>query len=118
MKVGDWVVLAAAVVTALGLGAALLLFSAGGEYAVVTTPTETITLPLAQNTVRTFIGHDGIAVTVEVADGTVRFRDSGCPDHLCVNTGALSRGGAGAACVPAGITITVAAEGEVDAIAD
>lgn len=118
MRVGDWVVLAATVVTALGMGLALLLFSADGGQAVVTTPTETVTLPLTQDTVRSFTGKNGIVVTVEVANGAVRVRESDCPDHVCVNTGAISRGGASAACVPAGITVTVTADGEVDAVAD
>ena len=118
MKVGDWVVLAAVVVTALATGLALLLFSANGGQAVVTTPTETVILPLAQDTARTFQGRDGMVVTVEVANGAVRFVESDCPDRVCVNTGAVAHRGACAACVPAGITITVSAQGEVDAVAD
>lgn len=118
MKVGDWMVLAATWLAALVLGLAFLLGDRGGT-AVVTTPTETVTLPLSQDTVRTFAGRDGIAVTVEVANGAVRFTDSACPDRVCVHSGALSRRGACAACVPAGITVTVSANGgEVDAIAD
>ncbi|MBE6757625.1 MAG: hypothetical protein E7552_03630 [Ruminococcaceae bacterium] len=118
MKVGDWVVLAATWLAALGLGLAFLLGGKGGM-AVVTTPTETVTLPLSHDTVRTFTGRDGMAVTITVADGAVRFASSECPDRVCVHSGALSRRGACAACVPAGITVTVAATGGgVDAIAD
>ena len=53
-----------------------------------------------------------------IKDGAVRFSHSDCPDQLCVHSGALKTEGAAAACVPAGVTLRVIGEGEVDAVAN
>lgn len=39
-------------------------------------------------------------VVLETENGTIRFFESDCPDAVCVHTGALSRAGESAACVP------------------
>lgn len=39
-------------------------------------------------------------VVLETENGTIRFFESDCPDAVCVHTGALSRAGEIAACVP------------------
>lgn len=39
-------------------------------------------------------------VVLETENGTIRFSQSDCPDAVCVHTGALSRAGEIAACVP------------------
>lgn len=39
-------------------------------------------------------------VVLETENGTIRFFKSDCPDAVCVHTGALSRAGEIAACVP------------------
>ena len=119
MKRGDLIILAIVLMAAVGMWVAFFSFGDGGGQAVLTTPTETITLPLAEDTVLTVTGHDGISVTVEVANGAVRFSHSDCPDKLCVHSGALKQSGAAAACVPAGVTLRVVGDkGEVDAIAN
>lgn len=109
------------------LAAALLLLAGGrlfarpGAAAVVTTPDGETVLPLDQPAAVAFTGKDGLVLTVEVADGRVRVRESGCPDQICVHTGWLSSAGQSAACVPAGIAVLVraasASSGGVDAVA-
>jgi len=56
-------------------------------------------------------------VTVSVSDGAVAVIDSGCPDHTCVRTGAVSAAGSVVACVPNRVVVRVggAAAGELDA---
>ncbi len=119
MKKGDLIILAAVLTAVVGMWGAFFLFGDRGGQAVLVTPTETITLPLAEDTVLTVTGRNDIAVTVEVANGAVRFSHSNCPDKLCVHSGALKQSGTAAACVPAGVTLRVVGDnGEVDAIAN
>ncbi len=119
MKKGDLGILAAVLLAAVGMWGAFFLFADRGGQAVLTTPTETVVLPLSEDAVRTVVGRNGLTVTVEVANGAVRFSHSDCPDKLCVHSGALKQSGAAAACVPAGVTLRVIANnGEVDAVAD
>ena len=108
------------------LAAALLLFAGGrlfarpGSTAVVTTPDGETVLRLDRPSTVSFTGRNGIVLTVEVADGRVRVRESGCPDQICVHSGWLSASGQSAACVPAGIAVRVSAgsasSGDVDAV--
>ena len=46
-------------------------------------------------------------VHLQVKDGAVAFLDSQCPDHVCEQFGWLSEQDAWAACVPAGVYVTV-----------
>ena len=46
-------------------------------------------------------------VHLQVKDGTIAFQDSQCPDHVCEQFGWLSKEGAWAACVPAGVYVVV-----------
>ena len=48
-------------------------------------------------------------VHLQVQDGAVAFLDSQCPDHVCEQFGWLSEQDAWAACVPAGVYVTVQA---------
>ena len=108
------------------LAVALLLLAGGrlfarpGAAAVVTTPDGETVLSLDQPAVVSFTGKNGMVLTVEVADGRVRVRESGCPDQICVHSGWLSASGQSAACVPAGIAVRVSAgsasSGDVDAV--
>ena len=50
--------------------------------------------------------------TVSVSPGSIRFSRAECPDQLCVNTGALTRPGDTAACLPAGVVITLYTRGQ------
>lgn len=118
MKKGDLILSAVVLTVAVGMWIAFSFFGQRGGQAILTTPTETKTLSLSDEGEFTVTGHDGIAVTVTVKDGTVRFSHSDCPDKLCVHSGALKQEGAAAACVPAGVTLRVVGEGEVDAVAN
>lgn len=46
-------------------------------------------------------------VHLQVKDGAIAFLDSQCPDHVCEQFGWLSKDGAWAACVPAGVYVVV-----------
>ena len=119
MRVGDRWILAIVLLAALCFSLPRLLFVKSGRQAVVTTPFGTHTLPLDKDTSLSLVGRNGMPVTLEVADGAVRFVASECPNHLCIHTGGLQQVGASAACVPAGITVRVTGQGEeVDAIAN
>lgn len=43
---------------------------------------------------------EGKQVVLEIQEGRIRFRSSGCPDHLCVQAGFLSEKGQYAVCLP------------------
>ncbi len=108
------------------LAAALLLLAGGrlfarpGAAAVVTTPDGETVLPLDRPGTFSFSGKNGLTLIVEVADGRVRVKESGCPDQICVHSGWLSDSGQSAACVPAGVAVRVSADasasGGVDAV--
>ncbi len=46
-------------------------------------------------------------VHLQVKDGAIAFLDSQCPDHVCEQFGWLDKEDAWAACVPAGVYVTV-----------
>lgn len=102
-----------AIVLALAAAAAILWLCAtrfGGEIGaavVVQTPAGSSTYPLDKPTAFTLTGNGGIVLQVEIANGGVHVSHSTCPDHICMNSGTLSRGGQSAVCVPAGITLRV-----------
>lgn len=74
------------------------------------------TVSLLSDTVFTVTGNGGITLRIEVKDGAIRVAESGCPDHLCEQSGFLSHGGQAAVCVPAGVRVTVC--GKNDAAVD
>ncbi len=46
-------------------------------------------------------------IVLETENGSIRFSASDCPDALCVHTGAISRAGEVAACVPNGTVVVL-----------
>ena len=48
-----------------------------------------------------------LPVTLEIADGRIRFVESRCPDHICEHYGWLSQEYDQAVCIPAGVVVTV-----------
>lgn len=55
---------------------------------------------------------------IEIDGHTVRFSESTCPDQVCVRTGALTRPGQTAVCLPNRVIVRLTGgEPEVDAIA-
>ncbi len=101
-----------------GLLAVLLFFSTrfdrpiGTEAVIETVDGNVQTVSLTQNTSFTVNGRDGYTLTVEIQNGAVRVINSTCPDHLCEQGGWFSDGGRSAVCVPAGISVRVAGDGE------
>ena len=114
---GDFVVMAVVLLMAGISFFCLYIQSSPGSTAVVTTPEETLVLPLDTDGVHALTGNNGIEVVIRVSNGRIRFEQSGCPDQICVNTGWLSKNGQSAACLPAGIAVRVEnGEGELDYI--
>ena len=112
-RAGDLLLLLACV--AAGLLCLLSLRGNGGRYAEVHTPTDTLTLDLSRTQTLHLSGSGGHTLTIETADGRVRVSEADCPDRLCVHTGWLQNAGQTAACLPAGIIVTVTGEKEDDA---
>ncbi|MBQ8183264.1 MAG: NusG domain II-containing protein [Clostridia bacterium] len=59
-------------------------------------------------------------VTIQIKDSKIRFTDSLCPDKTCEKCGFLYEIGDTAACVPAGVVITIDGDGlnsDLDAVA-
>lgn len=58
-----------------------------------------------------------LTVTLEVSREGVRFIESECPDKLCIHSGLIEAGGS-AACLPAGVSVTVkgAQSHEIDGV--
>ena len=55
-------------------------------------------------------------VTLELSSDGVRFLSSECPDSLCIHSGLITSGGS-AACLPAGVSVSVSADSsQVDAV--
>lgn len=123
IRKGDWFVIILVVAAAVGIFIAQLAFAKSGSKAVVTTPSKTITLSLSTDTQTVLQGDNGIEVTIVVEGGRIRFEQSNCPDKICVHSGWLSKSGQSAACVPAGIAISVSGDNAsqsepLDAIAE
>lgn len=78
-----------------------------GAYAEISTPAGSFSLSLSAPLTRTVEGRDGYTLTLEIAHGRIRVQSADCPDHVCVNTGWLERDGQTAACLPAGVVVTV-----------
>lgn len=48
-----------------------------------------------------------LTVILEVQDGRIHFKQSECPDQICVNAGWLENVGDTATCMPAGVSVTI-----------
>lgn len=77
-----------------------------GTAAVVDIPgQEPVVLSLAQDGNYDLEGK--IPVHLEIANGSIRFVNSECPDHVCEKFGWLSRVNDQATCAPAGVVVHV-----------
>lgn len=54
-------------------------------------------------------------VHLQVKEGAIAFLDSQCPDHVCEQFGWLSQEGEWAACIPAGVHVTLEPQSEAAA---
>lgn len=113
----DVIVVASVALLAVLLWTVVHMGVAPGVEAVVITPEGEERIDLSGDRTWTVIGRDAVMVTLQVEDGHIRFRASGCPDHICVQSGWLSEAGQVAACVPAGVSIRVTGDTSVDMIA-
>lgn len=105
-RVADAVIVAVVAVAAL-LGFAFAR-GGGGEYVLVEVAgQDPVTYDLATTTAVTVVGKQQLILTITIENGRVCVSDSTCPDHVCVHTGWLSRGGQSAVCVPAGVAVRV-----------
>ncbi len=108
LRRGDLATACAVLITA--LLAAFFLWSgqAPASQVSVQYPDGTIAL-YALHTDRTLTvdGKQDIQLTVDIADGRVRVRESACPDQVCVACGWLSKSGQTAACIPAGVCVRI-----------
>ncbi len=91
--------------------AACLLFAQkdGLEAVVTIEDQEVLVLSLDANQPRRQISLEPyeINVTLELAEGNIRFAQSDCPDHICVNTGFISREYQSAVCMPNRAAVSV-----------
>lgn len=115
---GDLLIAGAALALALGMLIGGRLLQKPGKTAVITAPEGEFTLSLDTPVIRVVEGKNGIILTIEVSDGRIRVKDSGCPDQICVNSGWLSSAGQTAACVPAAVAVRVTGDrADVDIVA-
>lgn len=101
------IALAACTLAAWPLASALA--AGGGDAAVICGPGGDTTVPLASDAVLEIDGALG-TVIVCVRDGAVRVSESGCPDHVCIDTGAVREHGEVIACVPNRVIVRVGGE--------
>ncbi len=107
MTRGDRIVIA--VVVVLAIAAWPLAGAAAGRdaaVAIVTGPDATYRVPLDAPRRLDVRGLDS-TVTVVVEGGSVRVAESGCPDRLCVERGAVDAAGAAIVCAPNGVTVRI-----------
>ncbi len=84
----------------------------------VTTPTGEAVYSLSQEREISVCGRDGLTVVISIENGAAFVKTADCPDHVCVKTGRLSRGGQTAVCLPAGVMLTVEGDRQApDAVA-
>ena len=80
---------------------------ATGQRVRITTPTEESVFSLSENREMTVNGRNGHTLVIVIENGEAFVKTADCSDQICVQTGRLSRGGQTAACLPAGVLLTV-----------
>jgi hypothetical protein len=84
---------------------------AGARHVVVAVSGKNVLeLPLEANAVRTVAGPVG-NTTVEIENGRVRVLDSDCPNHTCIQMGAIDHPGEVIVCVPNQVMVTIRGSG-------
>ena len=74
-----------------------------GNWAVVTVDSQEVAryeLSAHQESHLVDLSPYGVEVELELVDHQIRFRESDCPDHICVNTGFISQEFQSAVCLP------------------
>lgn len=104
------------IVIAVILALAVLLFfrpfqaQADGASLLVVTPEGSSQYDLSVDRVFALTSR-GVTLTVEIFDGRARVSESDCPDRICVSGGWIAKSGETVVCAPAGVRLTVLAEG-------
>lgn len=80
--------------------------SGAGRVAIVSGPSGSTSLQLAEDSETEIVGRLG-TVRVRVRGGAVSVTESECPDHVCLDTGAVSAPGSVIACVPNAVIVRV-----------
>ena len=89
------------------------MFSTPAAYAEVSVDGQTVMeLDLNKDTVLTIDGWNGGTNTITVQDGAVSVTEASCPDHVCVQTGPVSRAGELIVCLPNRMIVTVIQGGD------
>lgn len=82
------------------------IYTADGSVAVVSAQETTTKISLSDN--GTHIIDGGLfPVQLIVENGTVRFANSQCPDHVCEGFGKLAKEGDQAICAPARVVVSI-----------
>ena len=118
LKPGDFVI--AAVVLVLAAAVAFPFLTGSGEalYAEIYQDEKLVKRVLLTEGLHETVTIDGNVQNVIEIDGrTIRFSKSTCPDQVCVRTGALTRSGQTAVCLPNRVIVRLrGGEAEVDAV--
>ena len=111
----DFVVLAVFLGVAAGAVVMLRAKSLGAPVLVVNTPDGEYVYPLDKNRVLHMKGLLGESVVV-IQDKSAFFKESPCPNKVCVQSGAVRHNNDWAACLPNQVIIHVEADGEKDGL--
>lgn len=120
MKIGDFLIIAVALLVAVGFTLYAAHRSEEGGYVEIRTDEGTYLYSLDEDRELVFSGPLG-DTRVHIEDGRAHITESPCRDKLCVSMGWIEHGGEWAACLPNRVFVSVegapAAEGAPDAVA-
>ena len=109
-KTKKWIIILAAVVIAGLVSYCLAMSTGGGTVAVISIDGEEYErIDLSKVTesydieLSTQYGHN----TVHVSKGAIRVSESDCPDHICMNQGAITKSGVPIICMPHRLVIQI-----------
>ena len=118
---GDLLLLLCFGLAALALAALTWALRGPGQQVVVRADgTVTASFPLSENRTYRIETADGGENLLVIEDGSARLTGANCPDHLCVNQGAIRYAGDSIICLPHGVVIEITGEGDaldLDAVA-
>ncbi len=120
MKLGDWVVVAAAIAVSVAFTSAAADRAQQGGFVEITAADETLLYPLSEDRQVTVDGPLG-ETHIEIRNGRAYVHDSPCRDKICITTGWLESAGDWSACLPNRVFVSIrggeTAEGAPDAVA-
>lgn len=105
-----WIIVFAAVIVVCAVLAARMLSSGGGTVAVITVDGEEyrrIDLSRVRESYDLVIETEWGTNTVHVAPGAISVTEADCPDHVCVQRGAITKSGIPIICMPHRLVIEI-----------